>query len=256
MVEHGPAVTYIDGPDETASTLFISPQVEELLGYTAGGVDVGPRSVAAPAPSRRPGPRDRGERAAQRDGRAVPPRVPDVPQGRSRRLGARRGHDRARRARHAPVLARRDDGHLRAQAGRGPRRVPDVSRLADRPAEPFDVRGAAGALDRAGAAARRRRGGALRRHRRLPARERLARPPPGRRPPEDGGGPPPGGDARDRPRGAARRRPVPAAALGPRTRRAPARWTRRSCAPRGPRSGCRRRSRRRSWWPGPSCTSR
>jgi len=34
MVEHGPAVTYIDGPDETASTLFISPQVEELLGYT------------------------------------------------------------------------------------------------------------------------------------------------------------------------------------------------------------------------------
>jgi len=35
MVERGPAVTYIDGPDETASTMFISPQAEMLLGYTS-----------------------------------------------------------------------------------------------------------------------------------------------------------------------------------------------------------------------------
>jgi diguanylate cyclase (GGDEF)-like protein/PAS domain S-box-containing protein len=35
MVERGPAVTYIDGPDETASTIFISPQVEALLGFTS-----------------------------------------------------------------------------------------------------------------------------------------------------------------------------------------------------------------------------
>ncbi len=34
MVERGPAVTYIDGPDETASTIFISSQVEALLGFT------------------------------------------------------------------------------------------------------------------------------------------------------------------------------------------------------------------------------
>ncbi len=34
MVENGPAITYIDAVDEFASTLYISPQVEELLGYT------------------------------------------------------------------------------------------------------------------------------------------------------------------------------------------------------------------------------
>lgn len=34
MVEHGPAVSYIDGPDEAASTIYISPQIETLLGYT------------------------------------------------------------------------------------------------------------------------------------------------------------------------------------------------------------------------------
>ena len=34
MVEQGPAVVYIDGPDESASTIYISPQIERLLGYT------------------------------------------------------------------------------------------------------------------------------------------------------------------------------------------------------------------------------
>ena len=34
MVEHGPAVSYIDAPDEHASTIYVSPQVEALLGYT------------------------------------------------------------------------------------------------------------------------------------------------------------------------------------------------------------------------------
>jgi diguanylate cyclase (GGDEF)-like protein/PAS domain S-box-containing protein len=34
MVEHGPAVVYIDAPDESASSLYISPQVERILGYT------------------------------------------------------------------------------------------------------------------------------------------------------------------------------------------------------------------------------
>jgi diguanylate cyclase (GGDEF)-like protein/PAS domain S-box-containing protein len=33
MVEFGPSVSYIDAPDETASTSYISPQVEGLLGY-------------------------------------------------------------------------------------------------------------------------------------------------------------------------------------------------------------------------------
>ena len=34
MVENGPAITYIDGVDDTASTLYISPQVERILGYS------------------------------------------------------------------------------------------------------------------------------------------------------------------------------------------------------------------------------
>ena len=34
MVEHGPAVSYIDATDEQASTIFISPQIEDLLGYS------------------------------------------------------------------------------------------------------------------------------------------------------------------------------------------------------------------------------
>ncbi len=34
MVEQGPAVSYIDAPNETAATLFMSPQIERLMGYT------------------------------------------------------------------------------------------------------------------------------------------------------------------------------------------------------------------------------
>lgn len=34
MVDHGPAVTYIDAADDAASTIYISPQVEGLLGFT------------------------------------------------------------------------------------------------------------------------------------------------------------------------------------------------------------------------------
>ncbi|MDH4111674.1 MAG: PAS domain-containing protein [Actinomycetota bacterium] len=33
MVEHGPAVSYIDATDENASSIYISPQIEALLGY-------------------------------------------------------------------------------------------------------------------------------------------------------------------------------------------------------------------------------
>src|SRR5688500_10342762 len=46
MVEDGPAVSYIDAPDECASTIFISPQIEELTGYApaewVGNADLWP----------------------------------------------------------------------------------------------------------------------------------------------------------------------------------------------------------------------
>ena len=34
MIEHGPAVSYIDATDDNASTIFISPQIESVLGYS------------------------------------------------------------------------------------------------------------------------------------------------------------------------------------------------------------------------------
>ena len=34
LVEQGPAVSYIDAPDDSATTIYVSPQVEALLGYT------------------------------------------------------------------------------------------------------------------------------------------------------------------------------------------------------------------------------
>src|SRR5438132_7929766 len=33
LVEHIPAVTYIDAADRTSSSLYMSPQVQEILGY-------------------------------------------------------------------------------------------------------------------------------------------------------------------------------------------------------------------------------
>jgi diguanylate cyclase (GGDEF)-like protein/PAS domain S-box-containing protein len=35
IVERGPLINYIDAPDEGASSVYISPQIESLLGYTA-----------------------------------------------------------------------------------------------------------------------------------------------------------------------------------------------------------------------------
>ena len=34
MIERGPAITYIDGIEESAPTIYVSPQVTDLLGYT------------------------------------------------------------------------------------------------------------------------------------------------------------------------------------------------------------------------------
>src|SRR5919112_6044028 len=34
LVERGPAITYVDAMDQVSSTVYISPQVEILLGYS------------------------------------------------------------------------------------------------------------------------------------------------------------------------------------------------------------------------------
>ena len=91
-----------------------------------------PRDVAQAPASRRPCPGARRERAAQRDGRAVPHGIPHVPPRRSYRVGARRGDDGAGRPRRAELLSRRDDGYLRPQARRGEHRLPRLPRRAHR----------------------------------------------------------------------------------------------------------------------------
>ena len=132
MVEEGPAVVYIDGPDEGASSIYISPQIERVLGYTPRRVVRRPRPVGQGAAPRRPLAGPRRERTPQRNRRPVRDGVPHVPQGRARGVGARRGHDGPRRPRGAPVLPRRDDGHLRAQARRRGRGVPRLPRRTHR----------------------------------------------------------------------------------------------------------------------------
>ena len=67
MVLNGPAVTYIDGIDDSASTVYISPQIEALLGYSPDDWYARAGSVASIAASGRSRPRDRRERPAQRD---------------------------------------------------------------------------------------------------------------------------------------------------------------------------------------------
>ena len=113
MVEEGPAVVYIDGPDEGASSIYISPQIERVLGYSPDEWYADPdlwRKVLHPD--------DRSRALAENErhnetGDPFAHGVPHVPQGRARGVGARRGHDGPGRPRGAPVLPRRDDGHLR-----------------------------------------------------------------------------------------------------------------------------------------------
>ena len=70
-------------PTRRVDAVYVSPQIEELLGYTAeewmADPDLWPQH---PAP-RRPGARPRRERPAQRDGRALPARVPAHASGRA-----------------------------------------------------------------------------------------------------------------------------------------------------------------------------
>ena len=47
LVEDSPLVSYIDAPDETATAVYVSPQIEDLIGYTVeewmGDQDLWPR---------------------------------------------------------------------------------------------------------------------------------------------------------------------------------------------------------------------
>ena len=180
IVEHIPAVTYIDALDDAASTLYMSPQVEALLGY---------------APDEWMSDPDLWLRILHPDDRA-------------RASAENQRHNETGESFSLDYRMYRKDGRIvwirdEARMIRDDRGVPtfslgvmiDVTEMkhADekvafltyhdeltRAANARDVRGAARPLARSREAPRSLRRRDLRRHRRLPPRERLARPARGR----------------------------------------------------------------------------
>ena len=229
IVEHIPAVTYIDALDDAASTLYMSPQVEALLGY---------------APEEWIGDPDLWLRIVHPDDRA-------------RAIAENQRHNETGESFSLDYRMYRKDGRIvwirdEARIVRDERGVPtfslgvmidvtEMKRGDEKVAFLTYHDELTGLPTRAmfeellelsigtREASRALRGGDLRRHRRLPPRERLARPARGRRGPERRGRPAPRGDPGDRSGRPPVRRHVPAPARRPRARRGRRRSGRRPC---------------------------
>ena len=79
LVERLPAISYIASGGAIGDWLFVSPQIESTIGFTAGGVDRQLRSLwCEPAPPRGSRVRDRRRAACARERRAAGDRVPDA----------------------------------------------------------------------------------------------------------------------------------------------------------------------------------
>jgi PAS domain S-box-containing protein len=159
MVERGPAVLYIDAVDDAASTIFIGPQVEALLGYTPREWMQDPQMW-----ERVLHPDDRIRAIAEniRHNETGEPYVLEY------RVIHKDGgvvwiHDEAVMVRDG--LARRHARRDRPARGGQPREPPRVPRRADRAPVARDVRGTAGPVDRPSTSQRRCRGRAVRRSR-------------------------------------------------------------------------------------------
>ena len=72
LVERVPAIVYVDpaGPEPTSPT-YVSPFIEQLLGYSPEVATGDPRVVGEDAPSRRSGARAGGVDRQRRDRRTV-----------------------------------------------------------------------------------------------------------------------------------------------------------------------------------------
>jgi PAS domain S-box-containing protein len=119
LIERISAVTYIQEATGSHALTYVSPQMESMLGVQARGMHLRPRALDKDPPPRRSQASAGGGQAHQRNRRALQDRVSPVRQGRSGGVDSRRGCTSARRGRKAPLLARRPDGHNRAQAGGG-----------------------------------------------------------------------------------------------------------------------------------------
>ena len=118
LVERLPAIIYTAEMGERGRWRYVSPQVEEILGYTPGGVDRRPRPLGrAPAPRRSRAGARAGEPQDARRPQPAAGRLPDADPRRRGRLDPRRGGARGRRSRR-PGLARRPLRHHRAQERR------------------------------------------------------------------------------------------------------------------------------------------
>ena len=111
LVEQVPAAVYEMGPDDERRTLFVSPHVEEILGYTRQEwLDQPDIWVELLHPDDREQELDAHDRH-NRDRRVVAARVPVDRERRARGVGPRPG--RARDRRRGCAMARRDARHLR-----------------------------------------------------------------------------------------------------------------------------------------------
>jgi PAS domain-containing protein len=79
LVEHIHAVVYLDPVDESSESIYVSPQVVELLGISQDDWAERPVRVAAPRAPRGHRPRLGGVPVCVQRARATQPRVPDGP---------------------------------------------------------------------------------------------------------------------------------------------------------------------------------
>ncbi len=123
IVEHVPAAIYVAVPDGSMQSIYVSPQIEQIMGCTPEAFIGGARALARPDGGRAAAGGD-ARNLRRRDPRAAPlvdRRIPDPPWGWARGVGARRDHVRDRRGRGAAVRAGRDVRHHGAQARRATR---------------------------------------------------------------------------------------------------------------------------------------
>ena len=177
LVEQIPAVVYLDPVSEDAESIYVSPQIINLLGISQEEWLTDPYSWR-----RHVHPEDIDHVWEEYEA-AYHAHVPlnheyrMVHEDGTVKWVLEQAFPVKRRAGESVADPGRDLRHQRTKARRGTGRLPRVPRQAHRSAEPSAVRGDARERDRAGAPARPRRRRRLPRPRQLQARERLARPP-------------------------------------------------------------------------------
>ena len=122
VVELIPAVTYSDelDSDNVVRMGFVSPQIEQILGFPPETLPGGCPLLVQPDAPGRPGPVGSGGRVQRRRHRAVRRGIPDACCRRNLPVGPRRLAGDLPRRRQRRLLPRVHDGHHRTPSGPGP----------------------------------------------------------------------------------------------------------------------------------------